>query len=94
MTNFFNAQGLMQGAAGGLSGMNNLDYLKLHTLDRHEVIDMGDLTPAGLLAANSHFANINVPPYIPSGSSALAMAALNNAARGNRGNNAPPAIFG
>ncbi|KAL4222975.1 hypothetical protein ACF0H5_019016 [Mactra antiquata] len=57
MTALFNAQGQM-GAGGGigaLSGINNVDILKLQQLDRQGVIDISDLTPAGLAAANAHF---------------------------------------
>lgn len=57
MTALFNAQGRMGAGGGiaGLAGINNIDILKLQQLDRQGVIDMSDLTPAGLAAANAHF---------------------------------------
>jgi len=55
MTNMFNAQALA-GVGGGLAGLQNLDFAKLQALDRAGVIDIGDLTPGGLAAANAHFA--------------------------------------
>lgn len=54
MTALFNAQGQM-GVGGGLAGLNNLNLVKLQQLDRQGIIDLSDLTPAGLAAANAHF---------------------------------------
>ncbi|WAQ94949.1 TITIN-like protein [Mya arenaria] len=54
MTSFFNTQGKM-GAGGGLAGLQNLNIAKLQQLDRQGVIDISDLSPAGLAAANAHF---------------------------------------
>lgn len=55
MTSFFNEQGQM-GAGGGLAGLANVNYVQLQDLDRRGVIDLSDLTPAGLAAASAHFA--------------------------------------
>lgn len=52
MTNFFNAQGRM---GVGLTQTANIDMFKLQQLDRQGVIDISDLTPQGLAAANAHF---------------------------------------
>ncbi|KAH3716943.1 hypothetical protein DPMN_059677 [Dreissena polymorpha] len=54
MTSFFNEQGQM-GAGGGLAGLANINYVRMQDLDRRGVIDLSDLTPAGLAAANAHF---------------------------------------
>lgn len=54
LTNFFNAQGLAGGTAA-LAGANNIDFLKLQQMDRRGVIDLGDLTLGGMIAANKHF---------------------------------------
>lgn len=57
MTALFNAQGQMGAGGGiaGLAGLNNINVLKLQQLDRQGIIDISDLTPAGLAAANAHF---------------------------------------
>lgn len=52
MTNFFNAQGRM---GVGLNHGGNINMFKLQELDRQGVIDISDLTPQGLAAANAHF---------------------------------------
>jgi len=52
MTNFFNAQGRM---GMGLNTVGNMNMFKLQELDRQGVIDISDLTPQGLAAANAHF---------------------------------------
>lgn len=57
MTSFFNEQGRL-GIGGGLaalSGINTANLARLQQLDRQGVLDLSDLTPAGLAAANAHF---------------------------------------
>lgn len=57
MTNHFNMQGSL-GAGRLLEGLNNMSQmqmLRLQQLDRQGVIDLSDLSPAGLAAAHAHF---------------------------------------
>lgn len=54
LTNFFNAQGLA-GGTPSLASLNNINFARLQQLDTYGLIDIGDLTPAGLMAANAHF---------------------------------------